>query len=157
MRVKSVSAGRGRASIGIASRFGRGRATAFPREGSASAGRLCNGRTAVLHFVAARRVQSRPLALAGDPRKGRDGLTAMDWVSLYALAVNEENAAGRRVVTAPTNGAAGIVPAVMHYARDYLADFTRQRARSSRIPPAPGVPSGPAPSRKPSSWARTSE
>lgn len=63
------------------------------------------------------------------PRKGRDGLTAMDWVSLYALAVNEENAAGRRVVTAPTNGAAGIVPAVMHYARDYLADFTRQRAR----------------------------
>ncbi|QGU04724.1 L-serine ammonia-lyase [Corynebacterium comes] len=63
------------------------------------------------------------------PRKGRDGLTAMDWVSLYALAVNEENAAGRKVVTAPTNGAAGIVPAVMHYARDYLADFTRQRAR----------------------------
>lgn len=62
-------------------------------------------------------------------RKGSDGLTAMDWVSLYALAVNEENAAGGRVVTAPTNGAAGIVPAVMHYARDYLADFTRQRAR----------------------------
>ena len=63
------------------------------------------------------------------PRTGRDGLTAMDWVSLYALAVNEENAAGGRVVTAPTNGAAGIVPAVMHYARDYLADFTRAKAR----------------------------
>lgn len=44
-----------------------------------------------------------------------DPLTALDWVSLYALAVNEENAAGSRVVTAPTNGAAGIVPAVLHY------------------------------------------
>ena len=45
----------------------------------------------------------------------RDPLTVMDWVNLYALAVNEENAAGSRVVTAPTNGAAGIIPAVMHY------------------------------------------
>ncbi len=45
----------------------------------------------------------------------RDPLTVLDWVNLYALAVNEENAAGGRVVTAPTNGAAGIVPAVMHY------------------------------------------
>jgi L-serine dehydratase len=45
----------------------------------------------------------------------RDPLTIMDWVSLYALAVNEENAAGGRVVTAPTNGAAGIVPAVLKY------------------------------------------
>jgi L-serine dehydratase len=45
----------------------------------------------------------------------RDPLTAMDWVNLYALAVNEENAAGGRVVTAPTNGAAGIIPAVLHY------------------------------------------
>ena len=42
-------------------------------------------------------------------------LGTMDWVNLYALAVNEENAAGGRVVTAPTNGAAGIIPAVMHY------------------------------------------
>lgn len=42
-------------------------------------------------------------------------LGTMDWVNLYALAVNEENAAGGRIVTAPTNGAAGIVPAVMHY------------------------------------------
>ncbi|AJQ93831.1 L-serine deaminase [Gynuella sunshinyii YC6258] len=42
-------------------------------------------------------------------------LGAMDWVNLYALAVNEENAAGGRVVTAPTNGAAGIIPAVLHY------------------------------------------
>ena len=45
----------------------------------------------------------------------RDPLIVMDWVNLYALAVNEENAAGGRVVTAPTNGAAGIVPAVLHY------------------------------------------
>jgi L-serine dehydratase len=44
-----------------------------------------------------------------------DPLHAMDWVDLYALAVNEENAAGGRIVTAPTNGAAGIVPAVLHY------------------------------------------
>jgi L-serine dehydratase len=46
---------------------------------------------------------------------GGDPLHAMDWVNLFALAVNEENAAGGRVVTAPTNGAAGIVPAVLHY------------------------------------------
>jgi len=44
-----------------------------------------------------------------------DALSAMDWVNLYALAVNEENAGGGRVVTAPTNGAAGIIPAVAHY------------------------------------------
>ena len=44
-----------------------------------------------------------------------DPLAAMDWVNLWAIAVNEENAAGGRVVTAPTNGAAGIVPAVLHY------------------------------------------
>ena len=45
----------------------------------------------------------------------QDPLLAMDWVNLWALAVNEENAAGGRVVTAPTNGAAGIIPAVLHY------------------------------------------
>lgn len=45
----------------------------------------------------------------------QDPLQVMDWVNLYALAVNEENAAGGRVVTAPTNGAAGIIPAVLHY------------------------------------------
>jgi L-serine dehydratase len=44
-----------------------------------------------------------------------DPIRAMDWVNLYALAVNEENASGGRIVTAPTNGAAGIVPAVLHY------------------------------------------
>jgi L-serine dehydratase len=54
--------------------------------------------------------------LTGAPEASlRDPLTVMDWVNLYALAVSEENAAGGRVVTAPTNGAAGIVPAVLHY------------------------------------------
>src|SRR5262249_7844463 len=54
--------------------------------------------------------------LTGNPEAAlRDPLQVMDWVNVYALAVNEENAAGGRVVTAPTNGAAGIVPAVLHY------------------------------------------
>ncbi len=52
------------------------------------------------------------IAQAGDTS---DPLYAMEWVTVYALAVNEENAAGGRVVTAPTNGAAGIIPAVLHY------------------------------------------
>ena len=49
----------------------------------------------------------------------------MDWVSVFAMAVNEENAAGGRIVTAPTNGAAGIVPAVLRYARDFCPGTTR--------------------------------
>ncbi len=54
--------------------------------------------------------------LSGHPEASlRDALSVLDWVNLYALAVNEENANGGRVVTAPTNGAAGIVPAVLHY------------------------------------------
>jgi L-serine dehydratase len=54
--------------------------------------------------------------------EGREGdpLVIMDWVNLFALAVNEENAAGGRVVTAPTNGAAGIIPAVIQYYRRFL-------------------------------------
>ena len=58
-----------------------------------------------------RELTSKPEAALQDP------LTLLDWVNLYALAVNEENAAGGRVVTAPTNGAAGIIPAVLHYYR----------------------------------------
>jgi L-serine dehydratase len=54
----------------------------------------------------------------------RDALRAMEWVTLYALAVNEENAAGGRVVTAPTNGAAGIIPAVLHYYRQFIDGFS---------------------------------
>ena len=56
----------------------------------------------------------------------RDQLVVLDWVNLYALAVNEENAAGGRVVTAPTNGAAGIIPAVMHYYSRFIAGATEQ-------------------------------
>ncbi|KAF2777422.1 MULTISPECIES: L-serine ammonia-lyase [unclassified Streptomyces] len=53
---------------------------------------------------------ARKLRSEGDPQA-----LAMEWITLYAMAVNEENAAGGRVVTAPTNGAAGIIPAVLHY------------------------------------------
>jgi len=54
-------------------------------------------------------------------RAQKDELDSLDWINLYALAVNEENAAGGRVVTAPTNGAAGIIPAVLHYYRRFVA------------------------------------
>jgi len=57
----------------------------------------------------------------------RDPLTVLDWVNLYALAVNEENAAGGRVVTAPTNGAAGIIPSVMHYFDRFCPGANEQR------------------------------
>jgi L-serine dehydratase len=59
----------------------------------------------------------------------RDPLTTLDWVNLYALAVNEENAAGGRVVTAPTNGAAGIIPAVGHYYERFIPGATQQGIR----------------------------
>ncbi|NCB57000.1 MAG: L-serine ammonia-lyase [Gammaproteobacteria bacterium] len=57
---------------------------------------------------------------------GSPGWNAMEWVNLYALAVNEENAAGGRVVTAPTNGAAGIIPAVLHYYMQFCPQFSTQ-------------------------------
>jgi len=63
-----------------------------------------------------RQLQQQNRGVANDP------LAVMDWVNLYALAVNEENAAGGRVVTAPTNGAAGIIPAVMSYYCNHIAD-----------------------------------
>ena len=78
--------------------------------GTRNAGTLPGG----LHVV--RRAPTLHDDLSERPEAAmRDPLTVLDWVNLYALAVNEENAAGGRVVTAPTNGAAGIVPAVMHY------------------------------------------
>ena len=61
----------------------------------------------------ARELNERPESAMRDP------LTVLDWVNLYALAVNEENAAGGRVVTAPTNGAAGVLPATIRYYRDH--------------------------------------
>ncbi|MEW2234436.1 L-serine ammonia-lyase, partial [Streptomyces sp. NPDC024062] len=59
---------------------------------------------------------ARQLRAEGDPQTH-----AMEWITLYAMAVNEENAAGGRVVTAPTNGAAGIIPAVLHYWMNFAA------------------------------------
>ena len=66
-----------------------------------------------------RRAKRMHQLLVSDTNESPDPLSAMDWVNLYALAVNEQNAAGGRVVTAPTNGAAGIVPAVLHYYVNY--------------------------------------
>jgi len=67
-------------------------------------------------FKVKRRAAGLKAALTRNPEAAlRDPLQVLDWVNLYALAVNEENAAGGRVVTAPTNGAAGIIPAVLHY------------------------------------------
>jgi L-serine dehydratase len=65
-------------------------------------------------------LSKRPEAAMKDP------LTVLDWVNLYALAVNEENAAGGRVVTAPTNGAAGIIPAVLHYFDRFCSNANEQ-------------------------------
>ncbi|GAA1406123.1 L-serine dehydratase [Glutamicibacter uratoxydans] len=55
---------------------------------------------------------------------GSDPLAAMEWVNLFALAVNEESASGGRIVTAPTNGAAGIIPAVLHYYTRFVPGAT---------------------------------
>ncbi|MFC7300863.1 L-serine ammonia-lyase [Cognatiluteimonas weifangensis] len=63
---------------------------------------------------------ARPAPTPADP------LTTLDWVNLFALAVNEENAAGGRVVTAPTNGAAGIIPAVLHYYTRFIPGADEQ-------------------------------
>lgn len=57
---------------------------------------------------------------------GTDPTLVMEWVTLFALAVNEENASGSRIVTAPTNGAAGVIPAVMHYAQKFVSGFNEQ-------------------------------
>jgi L-serine dehydratase len=58
--------------------------------------------------------------------KGMEPLAQMDWVNAYAMAVNEENAAGGRVVTAPTNGAAGIIPAVAAYYTRFVSDASEE-------------------------------
>ncbi len=61
--------------------------------------------------------------LTGDEPSGKyDPLAALDWVTMWAMAVNEENAAGGRVVTAPTNGAAGVIPAIAHYYLRFLSE-----------------------------------
>jgi L-serine dehydratase len=75
------------------------------------------------------RVKRRAKGLYDELQKRRDTNhrsphEVMDWVSTYAIAVNEENASGGRVVTAPTNGAAGIIPAVLRYCRDFCSEYT---------------------------------
>jgi L-serine dehydratase len=76
-------------------------------------------------FKVKRRAAEFHRALTSNPEAAlRDPLQVLDWVNLYALAVNEENAAGGRVVTAPTNGAAGIVPAVLHYYARFVPGAT---------------------------------
>ena len=78
-----------------------------------------------LHVL--RRAPSLYAELSSKPEAAmRDPLTVLDWVNLYALAVNEENAAGGRVVTAPTNGAAGIIPSVLHYYDRFCAGANEQ-------------------------------
>jgi L-serine dehydratase len=85
-------------------------------EGSLPGGYKVRRRAAALH----RSLTQRPEDALKDP------LQVLDWVNLYALAVNEENAAGGRVVTAPTNGAAGIVPAVLHYYHRFVPGASEQ-------------------------------
>ena len=77
-----------------------------------------------------RRAAEMQRMLSSRPEQAlKDQLTTLDYVNLYAMAVNEENAAGGRVVTAPTNGAAGIVPAVMHYYDRFVPGANRQGIR----------------------------
>jgi L-serine dehydratase len=66
-----------------------------------------------------RRAKSISEKLINDQSNEKFAHTVMDWISVYALAVNEENAAGGKIVTAPTNGAAGVVPAVIRYYLDF--------------------------------------
>ncbi|MEK8048498.1 L-serine ammonia-lyase [Ideonella margarita] len=78
-------------------------------------------------FKVRRRAAALHASLTANPEAAlRDPLQVMDWVNLYALAVNEENAAGGRVVTAPTNGAAGILPAVLHYYHRFIPGANEQ-------------------------------
>ncbi|MGH3728107.1 MAG: L-serine ammonia-lyase, partial [Micromonosporaceae bacterium] len=107
------------------------------RHGCAAEGVLPGGlkvrrRAAQLHQTMAGEPGGDGVSVLGEPATAAavtasaigtltDPLRAMDWVTLYALAVNEENAAGGRVVTAPTNGAAGIVPAVLHYYAKFVS------------------------------------
>lgn len=98
-----------------------------------SAMQTCVERGLTLHGVLPGRLQvkRRAASLYEELSKGGsdgrlDPLHVMDWVNLYALAVSEENAAGGRVVTAPTNGAAGIIPAVLHYYRDFVESYSER-------------------------------
>ena len=84
------------------------------QEGVLPGGLHVRRRAAALHRQLSERASGRNLI--------SDTMAALDWVNLYALAVNEENAGGGRVVTAPTNGAAGIIPAVLQYYMNFMPD-----------------------------------
>ncbi|QIM62795.1 L-serine ammonia-lyase [Pasteurellaceae bacterium Orientalotternb1] len=73
-----------------------------------------------------RRAASLRRALEATDKLNNDPMQIIDWINLYALAVSEENAAGGRVVTAPTNGACGIVPAVLAYYRQFVGELTQE-------------------------------
>ena len=82
------------------------------------------------------KVQRRAPLLAAQLRERAertlaDPLSVLDWINVYAFAVNEENAAGGRVVTAPTNGAAGVIPAVLHYCDRFVLGQNGRASRSS--------------------------
>ncbi|WP_420978721.1 L-serine ammonia-lyase [Burkholderia gladioli] len=78
-------------------------------------------------FQVKRRAPQLYRTLTGNPELAlRDPLSMVNWINLYAIAVNEENAAGGRVVTAPTNGAAGIIPAVLHYYTRFVPGANEQ-------------------------------
>jgi len=82
------------------------------------------------NLMVKRRAAELHRSLSSRPEEGlRDQLTILDFVNVYAMAVNEENAAGGRVVTAPTNGAAGIIPAVMHYYERFISGANQQGIR----------------------------
>ena len=111
-------------------------ARGITQEGVLPGGLNVRRRAAALHRKLSERAAGRNLI--------SDTMAALDWVNLYALAVNEENAGGGRVVTAPTNGAAGIIPAVLHYYMNFMPGSsarlvtsparraTEHRARSAR-------------------------
>ncbi len=79
-------------------------------------------------FKVRRRAATLRKSLVAPLKSGNspDPLAIMDWVNLFAIAVNEENAAGGRVVTAPTNGAAGIIPAVLHYYDKFVTGYSQK-------------------------------
>ncbi len=82
------------------------------------------------NLMVKRRAAELHRSLSSRPEEAlRDQLTILDFVNVYAMAVNEENAAGGRVVTAPTNGAAGIMPAVMHYYERFISGANQQGIR----------------------------
>jgi L-serine dehydratase len=106
-------------------------ARGITQEGVLPGGLNVRRRAAALHRKLSERAAGRNLI--------SDTMAALDWVNLYALAVNEENASGGRVVTAPTNGAAGIIPAVLHYYMNFMPGSSSRctataptRSRSTR-------------------------